>query len=157
MLRILVINQTLSLTPSFYLCSPFPLSQSMFAVAIAQLQNDHSLYMQCTYSLLFRGRLKRTRVCLWPVHHPCLSRKRLCRGLGDSNWVAGGHRTQEPHPSITSLSAPPLGSTALYPAHNRGQRGRHTEGRSRIQGTQPSSPNSSDVSTAFAVPPQTKK
>ena len=78
--------------------------------------------------------------CLWAVH-PCLSWKPVSRIGDDYGWQEGivpgnlTHRSPASAPHCAQPCAP----------HNRGQRGRHTEGRSTIQGTQPSNPNSSDV------------
>ena len=83
----------------------------------ANLQNMTSSLLGHQY-LLVKGRDKKCPslfACLWAVH-PCLSWKPVSR-IGDG---FGGHRTQEPHPSITSL-CPPL-CPALCPTHPRAQR-----------------------------------
>ena len=73
--------------------------------------------------LLVTGRDKKCPslfACLCAVH-PCLSWKPMSR-IGD---CFGGHRTREPHPSITSL-CPPL-CQALCHTHPRAQRTSYRE------------------------------
>ena len=87
--------------------------------------------------------MKSKLVCLFVGRavHPCLSWKPVSRIGDDYEWQEGivpgnlTHRSPASAPHCAQPCAP----------HNRGQRGRHTEGRSTIQGTQPSNPNSSDV------------
>ena len=94
--------------------------------------------------------IKRIQACLL-VCEPCI---RVCLGnlCPALETTMGGRRASYPGTSpIDHQPLPPHWAQPCAP-HSWGQRGRHTEGRSTIQGTQPSNPNSS---SAFALPPQT--